>query len=213
MQSDRLVALGKFRSGEVRVLVTSDLTARGIDVATVNLVVNLGLPRDAATYVHRVGRAGRFGSQGASKTGFERFISKSAIAARISVIRSILVFSCTLGHAVSIVRARDQGRVAALEKIQGLRMKRLELPGVESPKSGSDTEGKVDAIALDRLAQSSAPHCSDIPATPLLNNCAAPVETDISDPKTENLPTTARRIAEEVAMYQSWVSHLCQGST
>ncbi len=45
-------------------LVTTDLGARGVDVARVNLVVATDLPRDAATYSHRVGRTGRFGSRG-----------------------------------------------------------------------------------------------------------------------------------------------------
>ena len=46
----------------VRVLVSTDLTARGVDLEHVNLVVNLDLPIDAATYTHRVGRSGRFGT-------------------------------------------------------------------------------------------------------------------------------------------------------
>lgn len=47
-----------------RILVSTDLIARGIDVQRVSLVVNLDLPHDAATYLHRVGRTGRFGAVG-----------------------------------------------------------------------------------------------------------------------------------------------------
>lgn len=48
----------------MRVLVTTDLTARGIDVENVNLIINLDLPICHEVYLHRMGRAGRFGSHG-----------------------------------------------------------------------------------------------------------------------------------------------------
>jgi hypothetical protein len=49
---------------KVRIIVSTDVMARGVDFDRVNLVVNIDLPPDAATYVHRVGRTGRFGSRG-----------------------------------------------------------------------------------------------------------------------------------------------------
>lgn len=67
-QSDRLEALEALCSYKCRVLVSTDLSARGLDSEHVNLVVNLDMPRDQATYLHRVGRAGRFGSRGAAIT-------------------------------------------------------------------------------------------------------------------------------------------------
>uniref|UniRef100_A0A8D9EI54 Probable ATP-dependent RNA helicase DDX20 n=1 Tax=Cacopsylla melanoneura TaxID=428564 RepID=A0A8D9EI54_9HEMI len=63
-QGDRLAALNAFKQGQVRILVTTDLAARGIDAANVNLVINLEIPHDAATYLHRMGRAGRYGTRG-----------------------------------------------------------------------------------------------------------------------------------------------------
>ncbi|KGG53073.1 hypothetical protein DI09_112p70 [Mitosporidium daphniae] len=53
-----------FRSGSARNLVTTDLLTRGIDVATVNVVVNFDFPKNAETYLHRIGRSGRFGHRG-----------------------------------------------------------------------------------------------------------------------------------------------------
>ncbi|RUS20181.1 P-loop containing nucleoside triphosphate hydrolase protein [Endogone sp. FLAS-F59071] len=63
-QRERLEAISSARDFRVRVLVCSDLIARGIDIDRVNLVVNLDLPRDPETYLHRVGRTGRFGTTG-----------------------------------------------------------------------------------------------------------------------------------------------------
>jgi superfamily II DNA/RNA helicase len=53
-----------FRQGSSRVLITTDLTARGIDVQQVETVINFELPLDKANYIHRIGRAGRYGRKG-----------------------------------------------------------------------------------------------------------------------------------------------------
>eukprot|EP00262_Sarcandra_glabra_P009838 TRINITY_DN2449_c0_g1_i1.p1 TRINITY_DN2449_c0_g1~~TRINITY_DN2449_c0_g1_i1.p1 ORF type:complete len:561 (-),score=98.03 TRINITY_DN2449_c0_g1_i1:177-1859(-) len=60
----RSTALKKFKNGEVRVLVTNELSARGLDVAECDLVVNLDLPTDSIHYAHRAGRTGRLGRKG-----------------------------------------------------------------------------------------------------------------------------------------------------
>ncbi|GAV68926.1 DEAD domain-containing protein/Helicase_C domain-containing protein [Cephalotus follicularis] len=60
----RSTTLKKFKNGEVRVLVTNELSARGLDVAECDLVVNLDLPTDAIHYAHRAGRTGRLGRKG-----------------------------------------------------------------------------------------------------------------------------------------------------
>ena len=62
-----------FKNKDVRVLVTTDLVARGIDVPSVTLVINMEIPFDPETYVHRVGRTGRFGTIGKAVT----LVSKS----------------------------------------------------------------------------------------------------------------------------------------
>ncbi len=58
-QSDRLEVMEKFKSGVVNVLIATDISARGIDIAGVNFVINYDLPDVAENYVHRVGRTGR----------------------------------------------------------------------------------------------------------------------------------------------------------
>lgn len=58
-QQDRLKVMEEFKKGEVRVLITTDVNARGIDIPNVDYVVNYDLPDDPENYVHRVGRTGR----------------------------------------------------------------------------------------------------------------------------------------------------------
>jgi translation initiation factor 4A len=63
-QIKRDIVMKQFRQGAVRVLITTDLLARGIDVQQVGLVINYELPIKKENYIHRIGRAGRFGRKG-----------------------------------------------------------------------------------------------------------------------------------------------------
>merc|ERR1712126_557189 len=63
-QKERDVIMREFRSGSSRVLTTTDLLARGIDVQQVSLVINYDLPTNRENYIHRIGRGGRFGRKG-----------------------------------------------------------------------------------------------------------------------------------------------------
>jgi len=61
---ERKKRMDDFRSGSCRVLISTDVTARGIDVQQVNTVINFELPLDKSNYIHRIGRSGRFGRKG-----------------------------------------------------------------------------------------------------------------------------------------------------
>jgi translation initiation factor 4A len=61
---DRMERMKSFRRGETRILISTDLLARGIDVQQVSLVINYELPREIDNYIHRIGRSGRFGRKG-----------------------------------------------------------------------------------------------------------------------------------------------------
>jgi len=63
-QQQRDMIMREFRSGSSRVLITTDLLARGIDVQSVSLVINYDLPSNRENYIHRIGRSGRFGRKG-----------------------------------------------------------------------------------------------------------------------------------------------------
>ncbi|MFK7935456.1 MAG: DEAD/DEAH box helicase [Saprospiraceae bacterium] len=63
-QNQRQKALKKFKAGELRVLVATDIAARGIDIKELKYVINYDIPNVAETYVHRIGRSGRAGEDG-----------------------------------------------------------------------------------------------------------------------------------------------------
>jgi len=63
-QEERMKVMREFRSGTSRMLISTDLLARGIDVHQVGLVINFDLPNKKENYIHRVGRSGRYGRRG-----------------------------------------------------------------------------------------------------------------------------------------------------
>jgi superfamily II DNA/RNA helicase len=106
-QKDRTRMLNQLRDGRMRVLVATDVAARGIDVPGINLVVNYDAPRMAEDYVHRIGRTGRAGRAGFAVT----FLGH----ADRNLVRQIERFT---GNKVSLMeikglepRARPRGRV------------------------------------------------------------------------------------------------------
>ena len=63
---ERENAFLEFKSGKSRVLISSNVTARGIDIQQVSVVINFDIPNDICTYLHRIGRSGRWGRKGVS---------------------------------------------------------------------------------------------------------------------------------------------------
>ena len=63
-QHKRIEKYNQFKKGEKRIICTTDLMARGIDIERVNLVINFDMPDSSDTYLHRVGRAGRYKTKG-----------------------------------------------------------------------------------------------------------------------------------------------------
>lgn len=62
--AERVNIMREFRSGSTRILISTDLLGRGIDIQQVNLIINYDLPSNASQYIHRIGRSGRFGRKG-----------------------------------------------------------------------------------------------------------------------------------------------------
>lgn len=67
-QARRLELFKSFKDYKFRILVSTNLFGRGVDIERVNIVINYDMPSDSDEYLHRVGRAGRFGTKGLSIT-------------------------------------------------------------------------------------------------------------------------------------------------
>lgn len=67
-QEERIMRYKQFKEFKKRIMVATDLFGRGIDIERVNIVINYDMPADSDSYLHRVGRAGRFGTKGLAVT-------------------------------------------------------------------------------------------------------------------------------------------------
>jgi ATP-dependent RNA helicase RhlE len=95
-QSQRTAALAGFQQGRVRILVATDLAARGIHVDDISQVINYDLPDIAENFIHRVGRSGRMGAQGLASTLFS-----------IDQRGELLALERTLGIKIERMKAAD----------------------------------------------------------------------------------------------------------
>ena len=86
-QAERDSIMKEFRAGSNRVLITTDLLARGIDIQQISLVINFDIPLNRENYIHRIGRSGRFGRRGVAVN----FVSQQ----EVSLLREIEQFYST----------------------------------------------------------------------------------------------------------------------
>lgn len=70
-QTARQTALANFKAGKIRVLVATDIAARGLDIQDLPCVINYNLPEVPETYIHRIGRTGRAGKDGVAFTLYD----------------------------------------------------------------------------------------------------------------------------------------------
>ena len=66
IQKERETIMSEFRTGKTRILITTDIMSRGIDIQQVSLVINYDMPKYPQTYIHRIGRSGRYGRKGSA---------------------------------------------------------------------------------------------------------------------------------------------------
>ncbi|KAG8218682.1 P-loop containing nucleoside triphosphate hydrolase protein [Butyriboletus roseoflavus] len=102
VQKERDAIMAEFRGGTSRVLITTDVWARGIDVQQVSLVINYDLPANRENYIHRIGRSGRFGRKGVAIN----FVTVDDVR----ILRDIEQFYSTqiVSHSTTITKNRPQ---------------------------------------------------------------------------------------------------------
>lgn len=111
-QNERQATMSRFRSGELRYLVATNVAARGIDVQDLPLVVNFGVPREFESYTHRCGRTGRAGASGLAWT----LVTPRDIRLFINLMREVKITPelCAIPDRVDIIERVTQREIQSL---------------------------------------------------------------------------------------------------
>jgi ATP-dependent RNA helicase RhlE len=131
-QSDRRKVLDKFRSGHLRILVATDVAARGIDVPDITHVINYDMPTEAEAYVHRVGRTGRAGA-----TGTALSICATGEGNLLRLVEQAIGQAVPLDSDHPFHDAHHHDRAAPRQKLRGFAAKKAERP----PRPPHRTDG------------------------------------------------------------------------
>ena len=122
-QARRIQAIQTFKSFKCRILCSTDLTARGIDAENVNLVVNLDVPDDHNTYLHRIGRGGRYGAksvavslapEGKELTRLRRIVTKTGSC--VKILPATILPKDIRNEDLEILEGLDQAEVDKIDK-------------------------------------------------------------------------------------------------
>ncbi|KAJ7925242.1 P-loop containing nucleoside triphosphate hydrolase protein, partial [Mycena leptocephala] len=115
-QSQRLGALGKFKSGSRKVLVATDIASRGLDIPSVDVVINFDIPTHSKDYIHRVGRTARAGRAGKSITLVTQYDVELVQRIEQTIGKQMELWA-TDPEEIALLKERvnEAGRVAAVE--------------------------------------------------------------------------------------------------
>lgn len=105
-QTQRLQALDRFAKKEVDIMLATDVAARGLDIKGVKTVINLHMPKDEATYIHRVGRTARAGLSGRAVTFVEedrRQMMKELVKRAVAANQHIKTRVVSKGVGIAII--------------------------------------------------------------------------------------------------------------
>ncbi|RWS21150.1 hypothetical protein B4U80_06004, partial [Leptotrombidium deliense] len=138
-QKQRFETIAKVKNAAYRVLIATDLISRGIDCEYVNLVINLDVPDSAETYLHRVGRAGRFGQKGLAITLASEGNEKSLFD-RIQQSLSLVINELPNLNVIDDLWSFLDPEKKETMKFDSERLRRWILYGIELNKDGEEVK-------------------------------------------------------------------------
>jgi ATP-dependent RNA helicase DDX51/DBP6 len=128
-QKQRVRLLTQFKSGEIRVVVCSDVISRGIDLPNVKCVVNYDVPTHIKTYIHRVGRTARAGSEGVAISLVERqevfHLKKMLRKVEMNSLQCMKIPKETYSHRIHLYEKALKDLHLALENEKGKKRRKL----------------------------------------------------------------------------------------
>lgn len=137
-QSARLEALDQFKSGEIPILIASDVAARGLDIPLVSHVFNFDIPSNAEDYVHRIGRTGRAGRTGVAIT----LVATDDDEKYLAAIETLIGQKIPEDTASLPARQDAQNTEAPSEKLAKRGRKRGDNADASSPKSAENSNSR-----------------------------------------------------------------------
>lgn len=177
-QRERDMIMAKIRAGDLQILIATDIAARGLDIESIDLVLNYAIPEESEVYVHRTGRTGRAGRSGraVSLVGPQDFTAFQSLKrflnfelSKITLPTEEEVLNARLSHFYEIVRQED---IEVQQKELLLARKLLlELGGIEEPS-------EEFATMVAKLCRFTIEHCVRQEAKP-----AAPPERPQQQPQ------------------------------
>lgn len=182
-QSQREKILARFRSRKTRVLVATDVAARGIDISGLSHVVNYSLPFDATTYVHRIGRTGRAGSSGFAVT----FVCPNEtrklnfLKARVARASKGDLNEGEIPSVKNVIKVKQAALFDELKKSLGLKK---EFEDTESEQAQDAQSNEVEQIASEASQENQN---AENAQTPLVSDEGAISENENSLEKKSNL--------------------------
>ena len=181
-QAERTAAVRRMRAFHVRVLVATDLLARGVDFGRVTLVIHHSLPRDLPTYLHRVGRTGRYGTQGVSVLLLEESelqIAQILLAPLAVQVSPLLAVLPDLAHSEHQPCSPPQDSAGAGD----VRVLRCEADGnATARQDDADDGGTAQGVAHARTPRSAT------------RNPSGPAQEDLTQPTPPDGEPTYQRL-------------------
>ncbi|TAA61725.1 DEAD/DEAH box helicase [Shinella sp. JR1-6] len=155
-QRSRMTMLSNFKDGNIKLLVASDVAARGLDIPDVSHVFNFDVPIHAEDYVHRIGRTGRAGRSGAAFTLVSRRDTKFVDAIEKLIDQKVEWLSGNLEELPQQVESEERprnGRERGGRDRDRSRGRKGETRSAEPRIETSETEEKVEAVKAERKAE------------------------------------------------------------
>ena len=152
-QSARLGALGKFRARSRSILVATDVAARGLDIPSVDVVLNFDLPEDSKTYIHRVGRTARAGKSGNAISMVTQYDLEIWQRIEAALGKKLGVYAIDKAEVMMLGERVGEAQRMAIKEMKDLHEKRgtkgATLRGKKLGKGGSRSRGR-DKDNMDR---------------------------------------------------------------
>jgi ATP-dependent RNA helicase DeaD len=171
-QREREVTLRRFRSGEAKVLVATDVAARGLDVKDLTHVINHSLPWDVESYIHRIGRTGRAGKEGTAIS----LINPRQVSSlrRLQTVTKTQLIKGTIPTAAEVAAHRLQKITSQITAVTPDNKKYL-----AALKLFENISAKQEQTETDSDTETAAVNLFELPAKELLARVVAALHSDV----------------------------------